>query len=179
MKKFLSLLVTVFSFLLMSAYHVAAQSNEYKFEAGVQFTTLGWSLHPFEKSRVQGGGGRFAYNFSRHFAGEAEVNFLVPTNHIGRIRSNHQVQGLFGLKSGIRNQSFGVFGKVRPGFAYLRSHSEFGFSGSRVNTMLDIGGVGEYYPSKRTIVRLDVGDTMINRFNRHSLQMSIGFGFRF
>jgi hypothetical protein len=175
MKKFLFLLIPVFSLLLSPVYPVAAQSNEHKFEAGVQFTTLGWSTERFHKDRVKGGGGRFAYNFSSHFALDGEVNFLVP-NHTERIRSDHQIQGLFGLKSGIRNDRFGLFGKVRPGFAYLGSSS---YEGSRLKTALDVGGIGEYYPSKRTIVRLDVGDTMINRFNRHSLQMSIGFGFRF
>jgi len=159
---------------------VAAQSNEHKFEAGVQFTTLGWSLERFHKDRVKGGGGRITYNLFPHIALDGEVNFLVP-NHTERIRSDHQIQGLFGLKSGIRNDRVGIFGKVRPGFAYLGRFSDvrYGAAGSRINTALDIGGIAEYYPSRRTIVRLDVGDTMLNRFNRHSMQMSIGFGFRF
>lgn len=180
MKKSLFLLTSLFAFLLAPAHQVAAQSDQYKFEVGVQYTNIGWTITSHRASRVQGGGGRFAYNFSKYVAGEAEVNFLVPTNHIFRIRSNYQIQGLFGLKSGVRIKRFGVFGKVRPGFAYLGSFNQFGFTDeSRVNTLLDIGGVGEFYPSKRTIVRFDIGDTMINRFNRHSLQRSLGFGFRF
>jgi hypothetical protein len=55
---------------------------------------------------------------------------------------------------------------------------------------VDVGGIFEYCPTKRTIFRVDVGDTIIRyrslepevinpSFTRHNLQMSLGFGFRF
>jgi len=55
---------------------------------------------------------------------------------------------------------------------------------------IDVGGVFEYYPSRRTVFRMDVGDTIIRyaaqepkvinpTFTRHNLQASVGFGFRF
>lgn len=55
---------------------------------------------------------------------------------------------------------------------------------------IDVGGVFEYYPTRNTVFREDVGDTIIrynsqppkdiNRtFTRHNLQTSVGFGFRF
>ncbi len=55
---------------------------------------------------------------------------------------------------------------------------------------VDVGGVFEYYPSRRTVFRVDVGDTIIRysaqepkdinpNITRHNLQTSVGFGFRF
>jgi hypothetical protein len=64
---------------------------------------------------------------------------------------------------------------------------------------LDVGGVLEFYPSKRITVRFDAGDTIVNReggvivfplnaplfalsgsnFATHNLQLSAGVGFRF
>ncbi len=55
---------------------------------------------------------------------------------------------------------------------------------------IDVGGVFEYYPTRNTVFRVDVGDTIIcynaqpprdinPTFTRHNLQTSIGFGFRF
>jgi hypothetical protein len=62
---------------------------------------------------------------------------------------------------------------------------------------MDIGGVLEFYPSRRMIVRFDVGDTIVNRraasfiltdgvfvgrrwnYATHNLQLGAGIGFRF
>jgi hypothetical protein len=58
--------------------------------------------------------------------------------------------------------------------------------------VLDLGGVVELYPSRRVIIRFDVGDTVRRIGNqnlplfssretstRHSLQFSTGVGLRF
>jgi len=62
------------------------------------------------------------------------------------------------------------------------------------NFALDAGGVVEFYPTPRSIIRLDAGDTIIRErqttfgfFNpstttgqaTHNLQLSIGFSYRF
>jgi hypothetical protein len=58
---------------------------------------------------------------------------------------------------------------------------------------VDLGGVVEYYPSPRRVLRFDVGDTIIHFRDTirianperieggtvHSLQLNIGFGIRF
>jgi len=60
---------------------------------------------------------------------------------------------------------------------------------------LDVGGVVEYYPSRRTILRLDLGDTVVRYAGipvfdsnrglinvteyQHNFQAGAGFGFRF
>lgn len=99
-------------------------------------------------------------------------------------------------------KNFGVFGKVRPGFFQVERYpivdeirfSPPAFIASRelrkTFFSVDVGGVFEYYPSKRAVLRFDVGDTIIHYralepkvfnpgFTRHTLQFSSGFGFRF
>jgi hypothetical protein len=62
----------------------------------------------------------------------------------------------------------------------------------RIKFALDLGGVLEFYPSRRTVIRFDVGDALI-RFDRarltpvpafraevtHNLQLNVGVGLRF
>jgi hypothetical protein len=120
-------------------------------------------------------------------------------------------EGLFGLKAGIRKKPFGIFGKFRPGFEssghaviprFLNGdgpdrQNPFGFEQIRATQFaLDMGGVVELYPSRRTIIRFDLGDTMVRyphlQFTSfpagttlfetgysHKVQFSAGVGFRF
>jgi hypothetical protein len=159
-----------------------------------------------------GFGGRFTFNFTKNIAIEAEANFFpVDKKRNAVIGAPIQIsepggrkfQALFGPKIGIRKKSFGVFGKVRPGFIRLDryeviqqigSNAQFFTRSSPKNGVyffnIDVGGVFEYYPTRKTIFRVDVGDTIIRynsqepkninpSFTRHNLQTSIGFGFRF
>lgn len=151
---------------------VSAQSEERKVEVGVQISGLGGGR--FGSQQGVGGGGRVTFNLTKPLALEGELNYLPYAGS----DTAHRIQGQFGVKSGFRFNRFGVFGKVRPGFIYSKSRirtclpcppgvvcllvcipvelSDTGFS-------LDVGGVAELYPSKRVIVRLDVGDTIANR----------------
>lgn len=167
-----------------------------------------------------GFGGRFTYNINKNLAIETELNFTPSTRtaqelaeagigRTGPFSGGEKTQVLFGAKYGIRKKKFGVFGKVRPGFIhfnafpYITDIFKIYLPSGELKDMLiistekpatffnvDVGGVFEYYPTKRTIVRFDMGDTIIryNRqepkefnptFTRHNLQMSLGFGFRF
>lgn len=159
-----------------------------------------------------GFGGRFTFNFTKNIAIEAEANFFpVDKKRNAVIGAPIQIsepggrkfQALFGPKIGIRKKNFGIFGKVRPGFIRLDRYGVINQVGSReqffvlssvrngVNFFnVDVGGVFEYYPTRRTVFRVDVGDTIIRynsqepkdinpNFTRHNLQTSIGFGFRF
>ena len=156
-----------------------------------------------------GFGGRVTMNISRSFALEAEANVFPvdksanPTIGVPiRVTEpgGRKFQAVFGPKIGHRWQKFGVFGKVRPGLfridrfeAVEQIGSDFVLGDVRHGLVffnLDIGGVAEYYPSKRTILRFDAGDTIIRygaqepkdinpSFTRHNLQLSVGFGFRF
>ena len=197
-----------------------AQSLDRKTEIGTQFTLVRQAdsvlfNSPGAPGRWNPGlGGRVGYNFSSYFALEGQLD-LFPKDDLFNGR---KIEGLFGLKGGYRSKTLGVFAKARPGFIYsprsvticvvrttlengsARSEFERCFSaGSRTDFSLDVGGVVEIYPSKRSLLRFDIGDTLqrtaehgidfndagagvvVLRPSRtaHDLQMSIGVGFRF
>jgi Outer membrane protein beta-barrel domain len=110
-------------------------------------------------------------------------------------------QALAGLKGGIRRNHFGFFGKVRPGFnSYSEALTGITASGnaySRSTTfVLDLGGIVEFYPTDRSTLRIEAGDThiyfgtgnvnvggVVESFPggklQHSIQMALGYGWRF
>lgn len=167
-----------------------AQTDDRRIEVGGFLTHL--SLTDSNGEGPVGLGGRFGYNFSKYVGLDAEIAHL-PENGQGAFG---QTLVLAGAKAGVRSEKFGVFAKVRPGIVH--------FGGSRYNVFgnnqptkfaLDVGGVVEFYPTKRSIIRVDAGDTIIafgnDRFpsgtpnfiyepgTSHNFQGSIGFGFRF
>lgn len=192
-------------------------SRQSRFEVGAQISVLGiedpQSLNDLFPRREVGVGGRLTYNLNSHFALEAEVNFF-PRNY-RKVRTNFTggrlTEGLFGLKAGIRRNKFGIFGKIRPGFmssgraeiAHFPTgngpdrQNPFGFEDMRATQFaLDLGGVFELYPSRRTILRFDVGDTIVRypgipfihfpegsinekALYSHKVQFSAGFALRF
>jgi hypothetical protein len=231
--------VALAALLFLAAPQTLAQSSDYKFEVGGQFSVLDLSsfeatsatVFPcvvppcvlsiiVERSRhlEPGFGGRIGYRAGNYVAVEGEVNFF-PRDRI--FEGGRKVQGLFGAKVGKRWEKIGIFGKGRPGFLYLsKGHFEPRTSGAciqifpppvacfegkgKTGLAFDVGGVVELYPSPRTIVRFDVGDTIVHLGNRrvavpavpplnapggtvisrpeettHNVQASVGFGFRF
>lgn len=159
-----------------------------------------------------GVGARFTYNLSKMLAFEIEANLFpedkttVPIDGVP-IRvlepGGRKIQVVAGPKVGWRNDKFGVFGKVRPGFLRIDRYRAVIAVGTPENFFVlsetrskvgflnvDVGGVFEYYPSRKTVFRVDVGDTIIHyrklppkeinpSMTRHNFQMSVGFGFRF
>jgi hypothetical protein len=170
------------------------------------------------KRTEPGVGGRFTYNLTSYLAFEAEGNLFPRSETSVSMPGGRIFQGQFGVKVGKRFRKFGVFGKARPGFVgftdvtKLLGTSTIGPSGplnqvftvGRFGTRRDIyfstdaGGVLEFYPSRRIITRVDLGDTIIRygTFRQsgyilsraiiergpetnHNLQFSAGVGFRF
>jgi hypothetical protein len=197
-KNFIALVAVV----LLASAGARAQSvlDDHKFEIGGQYTAIG--LEDFDV--INGVGGRLGYNFNKHFALDAEANFF-PETKLGNDQIGQKAQGFVGVKAGGRTKYAGLFGKLRPGVMSIGeitsgfdcNSTSFG-SVCRVNHSqfaLDAGAVAEFYPSRRTIIRLDVGDTMVNirRASRsllgqntqtssdftHNLQISLGFSYRF
>jgi hypothetical protein len=196
---------------------------------GVQCVTTPCPSTVISNSReIQPGfGGRFGYNLTNNIAVEAELNFFPVANSFSApdiFKGGHKIEGLFGVKVGTHFNKVGIFGKVRPGFLYASK----GDLQPRANTLciaifpppagcfetigksslaVDLGGVVEVYPTKRTLIRLDAGDTIVRLGERnvsavlnpapgilspsyvtvirapaettHSFQGSIGIGFRF
>jgi len=164
-----------------------------------------------------GFGGRFGYRVSKYFTLEGEGNFFP---HDGVLDAGRKIQGFFGVKAGKRFEKIGVFAKARPGFVRY-SRGDYREPGGpciavfpqpigcfqalgRTSFAIDLGGVFEYYPTKRTIIRFDAGDTIVRlparnvaafqtntasflslvvvpapSETRNHFQASAGFGFRF
>ena len=177
-----------------------AQSDPPKFEVGGQFSVLNFDVFDNFGDRRRnelGGGGRFTFNFNKYVAAEAQVDYFPHEDsvRIGTIDVplwGSKTLAVFGVKAGGRTNRIGVFGKARPGIIH------FGFVPGFVCALaistcpqpkhnafaLDLGGVFEYYPSRRTVIRFDAGDTIIRQDDRffstsHSFQTGVGVGVRF
>jgi hypothetical protein len=187
--------VTV-SLLVSNRQTTLAQSDEPKIDVGIHFTTL--RLTEFNTSDP-GVGGRIGFNLNKRIALEGEIDFLLRD----LILSDKLTQGLFGVKAGWRARKLGVFGKARPGFVHFNETLIVCPAifppplsctvGGTTPFAFDLGGVLEIYPSHRTVLRFDGGDTMI-RFERfrlissgwarehfvsHNPQFSVGASYRF
>ena len=176
MKPCIPLLLTVITF----ASVAVAQSTKDKIEIGVQTTALTLvqpDFSAFDETKL-GIGGRFTFNFNRSIAAEAEINFL-PQKQFALTADGNAIQAQFGVKAGKRFEKFGIFGKVRPGFLSVDRAGSYipgaSFNGPepfftierRAFFTIDAGGVLEFYPSKRTVVRFDAGDTVIRHPARY------------
>jgi hypothetical protein len=164
MRNLIILLLTIITF----ASVAVAQSKKDKIEIGVQTTSLSLFHPDFPFDDTQTGvGGRVTYNFNRSIAAEAEINFF-PQKQFILTADGSAIQAQFGVKAGKRFEKFGVFGKLRPGFLSVDRFGTFilGTNGQvtierKAFFTIDTGGVLELYPSKRTVVRFEAGDTVI------------------
>ncbi|HJZ80894.1 MAG TPA: hypothetical protein VKD91_11130 [Pyrinomonadaceae bacterium] len=174
MKTRILLIVTTAVLMLLVSLPARTQDNSSvavkKFEVGAEFSTL--TFNPDET--VLGLGGRLSYNLNKHFALEAAAYFFPQAcDYCGR-HAGHTTEGLFGVKVGKRFQKWGIFAKARPGvisFSQGRFDEQivptnppsFTFTQKRLTTFAaDLGGVLEFYPSKRIITRFDFGSTIIH-----------------
>jgi hypothetical protein len=176
-----------------------------KFEGGAEFSSFN-RPSAYSARTEYGFGGRLTYNVNRSVALEAAgyffphscatdvVNLEISGLKFRCANDGSIIEGLYGVKAGKRFKKWGVFGKARPGFVsfgqgnfntrvfYTGSFPQFHFN-RETNFALDAGGVMEFYPSKRVVTRVDVGDTIIDygRFigTHHHLQIIAGVGFRF
>lgn len=213
-RKSMQLVFVCLFFVTSSAF---AQSQDVpKYEVGVEFTTL--ERDQFGSKKAEPGvGGRFTYNFNETFAFEA-AGYLFPERCFSCGNGGRMHQIVAGVKAGKRFEKWGFFAKARPGVVSF-SQGEVDFirltpggplpilvDVNRSNHFaVDVGGVVEFYPSRRIVTRFDVGDTMIHFGRRtsnivvfdpvtftpqlvpftqparttHNFQFSAGVGFRF
>ena len=194
--------------LLLNTQFTLAQSRTRKVEVGAQLTILRitndqegqFPLPKDIEDTLVGGGIRLGFNITNTFTVEAEGNmFIRPSEFEGR-----RSEGFFGIKWGRRSEKAGVFAKARPGFTrfdriltFVRSPETNVVDKTNVYFALDLGAVVEVYPSRRSIIRFDFGDTIVRFTNRrieglemvnipilktyygHHFQFSAGVGFRF
>lgn len=199
---------------------VRSQSQDPKIEVGGQLTIIHFrDFKRFDLSRQTtipivtnptdaGAGVRGLYNLTPHLALDGEIDFFPATDVD---KGGRKTLGVLGLKAGRRFESFGLFAKGRPGFMRLgrvaRCPDQLrldgcGFLAERTFA-LDAGGVLEFYPSRRIVVRFDAGDLMVFYPNRllvllinepggpgpedvflssrasHNLRLGVGFSVRF
>ena len=186
--------ITIIALLLCFAgWNAQAQSETPKLEIGAHFPVLRFDDFADETTEP-GLGGRIGYNVIEHVALEAEMNFF-PREGDGQFFGGfgRMTQGLFGVKAGVRGEKVGVFGKARPGFIHYSSVPQViciaairaDCTIDKTNFAFDVGGVVEFYPSRRTVVRFDAGDLVIRRSivgatrTTHNFQLNSGVGFRF
>ena len=183
--------------LIFTALFAKAQSDVPRFEVGAQYSLLNFDTSAsFSKPRrwESGGGGRFTFNFNKYVAAEAQIDYFPneDSERIGTISVplwGSKTLTVAGVKAGTRTDRWGIFGKARPGVIHFSSVPAFLFIAcpclqpAKTNFAFDVGGVFEYYPSRKVVVRFDAGDTIIyhKRIFRtaHQFQASAGVGLRF
>jgi hypothetical protein len=152
----------------------AAQSQDPpKFEVAAEFASLG--RDGFSGERADAGlGGRFTFNLNRVVSLEA-AGYYFPKSCFDCRNNGRMTEAVGGVKVGKRFNSWGIFAKARPGVVSF-SEGEFNvlrvppgpsfaidFERNRVTSFAaDLGGVVEFYPSKRIVTRFDLGDTIIH-----------------
>jgi len=187
--------VIVTAFLLVGSYQASAQTKPSeelpKYEVAADFSSLTLG----SGTTLPGLGGRFTFNLNEHVALEAAGYFFpgkcefCPGENTG-----HVTQGLFGVKAGKRFEKWGIFGKVRPGFA---SFGRGAFNVTPASSLItagtvqcygpnpsspapcfsiesvglthpvvDLGAVLEFYPTRKIVVRFDGGNTLVHHGRR-------------
>lgn len=201
-------------FVLLAAPPARAQESP-TLEIGAHVTALNlgdFSLRVPDLGKLErGAGGRVTYNLNDAVALEAEYNifprdFRITLPNLGqlvtrRLTRDRVDQFMLGIKAGTRFDRFGLFAKVRPGYVRSKLEDETINTNPSLNTLfrtssgwaLDMGIVLELYPSRHTMLRFDIGDTIIRyqtkslipgaagaqKFTNHNLQVSAGVGLRF
>lgn len=172
--------------LCLIATNLGAQSKTdepRKFEVGVHFTSI--TKPSFDNGDTEPGfGGRFTYNINETFALEGVGNFFPHAcRGCGKLGDNsgNIVQGFGGVKIGKRFEKWGIFGKARVGVvSFSQGDSKwvvtnpastfpFDFQFNRTNNFAaDLGGILEFYPTKRLVTRFEAGDTLIHYRHRQT-----------
>lgn len=188
----------------LCARPLAAQSDEYAFEAAIH---LGTSVSSEFEGTDVGGGGRLSWRPIALLGVEGEFTFYPGEFADQPAFSGGRVEGLFGATAGPRLGRVRPFVKLRPGFLTFREASEpiacilifppplnCTLAEGRTVFALDIGGGVEWFPSGRTVIRVDAGDRALRypspvidsdgsvrdeSFFSHDFRFAVGGGLRF
>ncbi|HEY1467448.1 MAG TPA: outer membrane beta-barrel protein [Candidatus Acidoferrum sp.] len=155
---------------------------------------------------LSGLGAYASYRFWRVLYFDSDVLYFPQDTHgPSNLYGGPVLQGLFGLKGGIRRNDFGFFGKVRPGFqSYAQALEAIASQpsdtvdytyGRATNFALDLGGIVEFYPTERGTLRIEAGDShpffsartvnvngkslLFDLGMHHTIQLVFGYGWRF
>lgn len=196
--------------LVAASAPAAAQAVAERVTLGAQVSMLG--VADDSNSKSVGIGARGSYAFSRWLAADAEFGFFhrdraefgfgdgaAPIAPGFTRYDRRRITVLAGPKVGVRSERLGVFAKARPGFTRLFDRG-VGCSGEicalillarpvyRTEFAMDLGGIVEVYPSSGSLVRFDLGTTVVRHRSlappchdctTHNLSSSLGVGWRF
>ena len=117
------------------------------------------------RKSLSGLGLNVGYNLTRGIALDSTLNFIP-----GQQGAKPMMEGLFGVRMGVRYDRFGVFAKIRPGFIY--HENSWPVQGETATASLtrfaaDLGGIVEYYPEHNSTLRFDVGTTLVRYLTNH------------
>lgn len=167
-----SLLLFATIMILLTQSRAFSQTDELKkFEVAAEFSSI--QRESFDTRTEAGFGGRFTYNLNRVFAIEA-AGYFFPKECFSCRNNGRVTQVVAGVKAGKRFEKWGIFAKGRPGFvsfsdgkfdvrALSTTGIPFELAFDRLTSFAaDVGGVVEFYPSKRIVTRFDAGDTIIH-----------------
>ena len=176
-----TLFVAASIFILMIQSESFAQTDDPpRYEIAAEFSALGRSGFGSKKLEPAAGA-RFTFNFNKNFAIEGATHASF-SGECGNCQDRGRVFDLVGgVKAGKRFKSWGLFAKVRPGLVNYSqgilnivpdgSGGSFPFRiepKSTDNFAVDLGGVVEFYPSRRIVTRFDLGDMIIHQPSRTS-----------
>ena len=191
--------------ILTAASSAAAQSGP-RNDVAAQFSTL--SLSHTDATSF-GVGGRVTVGLSRWLAIDGELS-VYPNDNFkegggffiaddGLTYKRRRLEGLAGVKIGWRGDRVGVFAKARPGFVHLTNRGVdcagdvcalilIALPEYKTEFAFDLGGIVEFYPTPKTVARVDIGDVAIQHRSfappcstctTHNFSTRVGFGMRF
>lgn len=194
---------TVAGALALASLAGGGAAQERRFELGLEVPVV--KLSQVDETDT-GLGLRLGFDLSRSVALEAAAGYF-PANLGEPAFSGSRWQALLGLKAGRRGEKAGIFATARGGVTSFSEapapfpciliyppplNCQMG-AGDTLATV-ELGGAFEYYPSSRSVLRVEVGDQMLRwpgpvidgegevrdgDFWDHDLRLSVGFGWRF
>ena len=206
----LSRFVSLIAYLVAAIAPAAAQAPAERVTFGAQLSMLG--VADDNDSTSVGIGARGSYALSRWLAADAEFSFFprdraqfgfgdggFPIAPGFTDYNRHRITVFAGAKAGVRSERLGVFAKARPGFTRLFDRG-VDCSGEicalillarpvyRTEFAMDLGGIVEVYPSSGSLLRFDLGATVVRHRSlappckdctTRNLSSSLGVGWRF
>ena len=168
-----ALLPLMFVLQICAARAMAQTDDPPKREVAAEFVVLG--REDFAAVRGELGlGGRFTYNLNKNIALEG-AGYFFPRRCFDCPNNGRITEVVGGVKAGKRFEKWGLFAKGRPGIVSFSQGAfdilpggtfpdfPFTFKTSRLtNFAVDVGGVLEFYPTRRIVTRFDAGDTIIH-----------------
>jgi hypothetical protein len=156
--------VAAFGSPLQPSLITPAWKDDPRWSLGVQLTTLNlpmdWEGCAGCRVTATGIGLDLDYRLTRLVYMDSEFNFFPGTGGRGAIQ-----EGLLGVKVGHTARSWGVFTQLRPGFVHYDKALAPGSRDDYEDTTrfaFDVGGSVEYYASRHSTIRFNMGTTFIH-----------------